>query len=262
MSSVVSQLHFVRAGGPGTAGRHPIPHKPTRRRLESGIEMQGNLHTLGYFSATMCVGNPAQHFDVIIDTGSALTAVPCVDCSHCGAHTHDGYTRARYDGSASTSFSALSCRDASNHCHSCTSGDQCSYSVSYTEGSSIRGRVVAEIAWFASESGSHLHSVPCTFGCQTYESGLFYSQVADGISGLSQSQSYGPTLFDSLRSATGAPDVFSICLDEEVGALVLGGSIPSKTRASAEWIPYTGYGSYSVTLSDLSIGSSRHPATA
>ena len=61
-----------------------------------------------------------------------------------------------------------------------------------------------------------------TFGCQTHETGLFNSQVADGISGLSRSRAYGATLFDALREKTGAPDVFSICLDEEVGALVLG----------------------------------------
>lgn len=29
-------------------------------------------------------------------------------------------------------------------------------------------------------------------------------------------QSYGPTLFDYLREDTGCPDVFSICLSEEV----------------------------------------------
>ena len=46
--------------------------------------------------------------------------------------------------------------------------------------------------------------------------------MADGISGLSRSRAYGATLFDALREKTGAPDVFSICLDEEVGALVLG----------------------------------------
>ena len=95
--------------------------------------------------------------------------------------------------------------------------------------------------------------VRATFGCQTYESGLFYSQVADGISGFSQADTYGPTLFDYMRRGMGAPDVFSMCLSETVGALVLGGKVPSTVPTSL-WIPYTGGSSYTVALVDIHIG--------
>lgn len=124
---------------------------------------------------------------------------------------------------------------------------------------------------------------------RTYESGLFYSQVADGISGFSQAETYGPTLFDYLRKATNAPDVFSMCLSETHGALVLGAAVPVRrsgwrwhrascrtvaiareglagtfapTRAVAPqaslqssnlWVPYGGGGSYSVAITDLRI---------
>ena len=91
--------------------------------------------------------------------------MPCVDCGHCGTHTHAEYTGARYNASASTTARSYQ-------------GRSHDYSVSYAEGSSIRGRMVSDTAWFASESGSHLDGVPCTFGCQLYESGLFNSQVA------------------------------------------------------------------------------------
>ena len=126
----VTSLAFRRAG----PGRHPVPHKNKTvggRRL--GLEMQGNLYSLGYFSANVCLGTPAQRFDVIIDTGSSLTAVPCADCSHCGRHQHPTYVSARYDSQASSTFSAAGSRP---------------YSVSYTEGSSIRGRIVRDVAWF------------------------------------------------------------------------------------------------------------------
>lgn len=165
--------------------------------------------------------------------------VPCVGCAHCGNHTHPDYSRARYNGSASST--AVS--------HTGT------YHVGYAEGSSISGRMVSDTAWFASVSGSRLQGVPCTFGCQTSESGMFRSQVADGISGLSQG---GTTLFDSLRTATSAPDVFSLCLDDEVGALVLGGAIPPEVRESADWIPLIGLGFYSVGLAEIEINGSRH----
>ena len=174
-------------------------------------------------------------------------------------------------------------------CHGCDGG-RCGYSVSYTEGSSIRGHLVYDSFSFGSADGGE-RRVRASFGCQTYESGLFQSQacclpslellhlagafsftslaaspssasshhrrthppqVADGITGLSQSQRYGPTLFDYLRAATNAPNVFSICLSEEVGALVLGGGVPS--HLSAEWIPYSGSSTYAVGLTDITVG--------
>ena len=144
----VTSLVFRRAG----PGRHPVPHKNKTvggRRL--GLEMQGNLYSLGYFSANVCLGTPAQRFDVIIDTGSSLTAVPCADCSHCGRHQHPTYVSARYDSLASSTFSAAGSRP---------------YSVSYTEGSSIRGRIVRDVAWFEQLGAGRRVDCPATFGCQ------------------------------------------------------------------------------------------------
>ena len=54
------------------------------------------------------------------------------------------------------------------------------------------------------------------------------------------------TLFDALREKTGAPDVFSICLDEEVGALVLGGAV--RPGLHLEWVTYSGADLYTVPL--------------
>ena len=209
------------------------------------------FHTLGYFSADVCVGTPSKSFDLIVDTGSALTAFPCADCTHCGAHEHASSPGSRFSVTASSTSEQVQCSHPPRgaHCRSC-SGGACGYSVSYTEGSSIRGKLVYDVFHFGHSSGAR--TVRASFGCQTYESGLFYSQVADGISGFSQANSYGPTLFDYLRTATGAPDVFSMCLSEEIGAMVLGGSVPPSL--SLEWIPYTGYSSYNIDLRDIRIG--------
>ena len=75
--------------------------------------------------------------------------------------------------------------------------------------------------------------------------------MADGISGFSQASTYGPTLFDYLRQATHAPNVFSMCLSEKVGGMVLGASVPADLHAN--WIPYTGGSSYVVGLADIKI---------
>ena len=190
----VTSLAFRRAGPGRHPGRHPVPHKNKTvggRRL--GLEMQGNLYSLGYFSANVCLGTPAQRFDVIIDTGSSLTAVPCADCSHCGRHQHPTYVSARYDSSASSTFSAAGSRP---------------YSVSYTEGSSIRGHILHDQAHFKREarggSGGDGALERATsriyFGCQMQETGMFFKQQADGIIGLQRShtRSKVPSVLSSL----------------------------------------------------------------
>jgi hypothetical protein len=39
-----------------------------------------------YFYATLGLGTPSRTFQLIIDTGSTITYVPCWDCKHCGKH--------------------------------------------------------------------------------------------------------------------------------------------------------------------------------
>ena len=202
----------------------PITKK--RRKLSGAANrMHGDLSSLGYFSADLCLGTPAMSFDLILDTGSSLTALPCSGCSQCGAHQHGAVGNKRYDVTASSTGHVVGCGDAQCASHRCSSG-QCAYSVSYTEGSSIRGHMVSDTFWLAGAEGARV-GVPHAFGCQMYESGLFYKQVADGISGLQPS---GGTLFRSLRVAMGAPDIFSICLSEEVGAMGASPPCPCPTH--------------------------------
>lgn len=251
--SSFTRLRFVNADPLGHRGRRMVAHKPRRRRLDAkGWELEGNLHTLGYFSADICIGSPQRKFDLIVDTGSSLTALPCTNCGHCGRHQHSSSPGTRYDTSSSKGAAEFSCSHppaGMRSCRTCDNG-KCGYGVSYTEGSSIRGHLVSDTVWFA--HGPSRVGVKAAFGCQTYESGLFYSQVADGITGFSMGLSYGPTLFDYFRSSTHSLDIFSMCLSEEVGAMVLGGRLPAES-SSYPWIPYHGGGSYSIDLSDLRI---------
>ena len=249
----VTALHFISAAGAHARGRRLSPHKPRRRLKISGWEMSGNLYTLGYFSAQICIGSPQRSFDLIVDTGSALTALPCDGCPHCGTHKHGGQNGMRFSESSSSSAEAVACSrppPGMSRCRSCDAS-KCGYSVSYTEGSSIKGHLVYDTVWLADSKGERA-GVRASFGCQTYESGLFFSQVADGITGFSQASTYGPTLFDYLQRGMHTPDVFSMCLSEEVGAMVLGGAVPPTLRA--DWMPYTGSSSYAVGMIDITIG--------
>ena len=57
--SVVTPLRFVsHADADGTARR--------RLRLQDGWRLAGNLHTLGYFAANICVGTPPKTFNLIV----------------------------------------------------------------------------------------------------------------------------------------------------------------------------------------------------
>ena len=76
--------------------------------------------------------------------------------------------------------------------------------------------------------------VPASFGCQTHETGMFKSQKADGITGFNLQTGRSATLFSELVAATGAPDAFSLCYANYVGALVMGGALPAARRAVDE----------------------------
>ena len=141
--------------------------------VSDGWRLNGNLHTLGYFAASVCIGSSSTTFELIVDTGSSLAAMPCAGCSSCGHHK----AGARFDPGKSTSASSFSCSrpPPSMRCSNCASGSKCGYSVSYTEGSSISGYMVEDKLHLSSDHG--VTSVTASFGCQTHETGLFHSQA-------------------------------------------------------------------------------------
>lgn len=165
---------------------------------------------VGYFYATLPLGTPPSYFNVIVDTGSTVTYVPCADCAHCGRHDD-----APFNPSASKTAKWVGCRDAA--CAAQPSvfvcGDrraggnyagQCIYSISYAEQSSSEGRLVTDVFSFpgaadaagSSSSGSVVVSpsggggggkVPVTFGCVNSESGEIFKQKPDGLVGMGNS---------------------------------------------------------------------------
>ena len=110
-ASVVTPLRFVLAHPNSTAtGRRRA------RRLAStadGWRLEGNLHTLGYFAAELCVGAREQEFELIVDTGSALTAMPCSSCAHCGFHK----AGAKFNPALSSTSKELKCASPPSGMH-------------------------------------------------------------------------------------------------------------------------------------------------
>lgn len=188
----------------------------------------------GTHYAFVFVGTPAQRVSVILDTGSHWTAFPCTGCQMCG----DDHTDPVFDVLKSDTFHALDCSECkfSGHCKD----NKCSISLAYAEGSRWDAYEVRDTLFLGGDSpqapvrGGQDLSMPFVFGCQTYETGLFRTQLENGIMGLSFQDL---TIVPKLREA-GKIDatVFSLCFTEDGGSMRIGkeaGQVPWYGRWNA-----------------------------
>jgi len=206
---------------------------------------------IGTHYAHVYVGEPPQRVSVIVDTGSHHTAFPCSGCKSCGHHT-DPY----FDPSLSKSLKYLQCHEcqASARCVA----HKCQVSQSYTEGSSWKAYQMKDSFFVGSEkattkkdSGQHwLLATDFVFGCQTYETGLFRTQKADGIMGMSMHQQ---TLVPTMRSAQKIEhNVFSLCFKYGGGTMALGGVDDRLHQSAMTFTPLAkNSGWFTVKLKDI-----------
>jgi hypothetical protein len=163
------------------------------------------------------VGSPkAQRQSVIVDTGSHYTAFPCKGCDNCGEEHH---TDPYYDPGMSVTFTPLSCS-------SCALGAtckdfRCAFTQSYTEGSSWEAYQVQDVLHLGGndilasvDPSSQSYAIPFMFGCQTSENGLFVTQLADGIMGMSaHDMTITKQLYDQKKIQR---KLFSLCFRREL----------------------------------------------
>ena len=188
--------------------------------------------------STCAWSSPPRPYNLIVDTGSSVTALPCASCTQCGTHVCG--QRGRFDTQQSKTARYVGCSTPGVRCAPC-SGSKCMYSVHYTEGSAISGHVVEDVVQLrtrAITSGdpstppNRTAAVKSFFGCQTKETGMFYRQQADGILGVQRSSTgHMPTLLTSLVAAEKAPNSFSLCLTDTSGLFLMGGSLSAERKA-------------------------------
>lgn len=140
---------------------------------------------------------PSQRQTVIVDTGSGVTAFPCVGCDDCGVPKY--HIDELFDPAKSSTFEQLSCSEClRGHCSNQGSG--CQIGMSYQEGSSWQATEVRDYTYVgglhtaSEETGkgrddldpfhAYAFRFPLSFGCQTKLTGLFKTQLADGIMGM------------------------------------------------------------------------------
>ena len=178
--------------------------------------LHGSVREHGYYYADVALGVPPRTFQVIVDTGSTLTYVPCASCgAACGRHTG----APPYDPEASATHEPVDCRsDACVHGRCSRDGSRrCVYNRGYAEHSSVEGHVVKDVIHL----GGDLGNLTVAFGCTTRETGGIHDQVADGLMGLGHGADALPA---QIAASRGSPDAFSLCYGsfEGGGAITLG----------------------------------------
>lgn len=195
------------------------------------IPLHGAVRDYGYFYATLQLGTPAKSFEVIVDTGSTITYVPCAQCGdQCGSHHAD----AAFDPAGSSTSVEIFCGDPRCLCGSpacsCAAQGQCSYVRNYAEQSSSSGNLIQDELQLLGGTS------PVVFGCETLETGEIFSQEADGIMGLGNSE---VSVINQLAGAGAIEDVFSLCFGgvEGNGALMLGDVPPATFNVDLQYTP-------------------------
>jgi hypothetical protein len=195
---------------------HAVPlysRKAHRRKGDRnllGSELTPLYPGYGTHISYIYVGTPPQRQSVIIDTGSSYTAFPCEGCQNCGQHT-DSY----FHPSNSSTASIAKCGKST-----------CSISQSYSEGSSWQAYKVTDKLWVGGLApglvkNANNYAIDFMFGCQTSETGLFRTQLADGIMGMSSSSNtLMPQLFDKKVVDS---KMFALCFRVGGGIMTLGG---------------------------------------
>lgn len=209
---------------------------------------------IGTHYAHIYVGTPPQRVSVIVDTGSHHTAFPCTGCSNCGKHTDPYFAPAK-----SSTVHAVSCSQCKAGAR-CVS-KKCQFSQSYTEGSSWKAYQMLDDFWVGGQQatsepaatlGRRL-STPFMFGCQFSETGLFRTQKADGIMGLSANP---VTLVPHLKSQSIIDQrAFSLCFKKGGGRFTIGGVDTTPHQESMKFVPLTKTaGWFTVHLKAVKIG--------
>jgi len=162
------------------------------------------------------IGSPPQRVSLLIDTGSYVTAFPCAGCTSCG----DDHTDPYFDPVKSKTFKSVSCDGSFGSCTG--SGDaycqneKCMTNVAYLEGSEWTGYQATDQFFLGNNEDQEVgNSITneFTFVCQESETGLFQTQLENGIMGLQDSDKHLPNV---LRKTNKIPvNQFSLCLRVE-----------------------------------------------
>ena len=183
------------------------------RKLSFPSHVYGSAFGLNYYYTNLYLGENMEKQTYIIDTGSTITTSPCIKCTKCGKHLNNYFS---VDDNSDILCNDNKCKIVKSHCGS---KNRCSFSTSYSEGSSLEGVFVNKLIRFG-ENYNLTEGKYAPIGCTTSETHLFLTQKADGIMGLANNEHN----FISILSKVGAlkSDIFGLCLAQMGGYFSMG----------------------------------------
>ena len=176
----------------------------------------GSSFSIYYYYTNLYLGKNKQKQGLIIDTGSSITTTTCAQlCNSCGEHINPPYD-------INSTHKIIPCSD--NKCNivssNCKKNSNCTFSISYSEGSSVKGVFINEQIGFNNNNTKNTTDKYVPIGCTISESNLFYKQEVNGIMGLQNSKyNFAEILYNNgiIKNNT-----FSICLAQLGGIFTLG----------------------------------------
>eukprot|EP00581_Thalassiosira_minuscula_P010393 CAMPEP_0183710418 /NCGR_PEP_ID=MMETSP0737-20130205/6150_1 /TAXON_ID=385413 /ORGANISM="Thalassiosira miniscula, Strain CCMP1093" /LENGTH=701 /DNA_ID=CAMNT_0025938683 /DNA_START=169 /DNA_END=2274 /DNA_ORIENTATION=- len=261
------QLDFTLPPRPHTSRHSQTPNHEAivsslraknKHNDERSLQQQMGALYQGYGThyVDLWVGSPdPQRQTVIVDTGSGVTAFPCEECKGCGDSYH---TDMYFKESKSKTFRPLECNECfRGYCATVGGAKRCRISMSYAEGSSWSAYEANDLCYAGgphdvaltvngpmtnseNDHTDHIDPVDASqfafelaFGCQISITGLFITQLADGIMGMeNEKTSFWKQMH--LKNAIPRPE-FSLCFSRSneaardgtgAGAMTLGGVDP------------------------------------
>ena len=140
----------------------------------------------------------------ILDTGSTITTAPCQPyCTKCGKHLNSYHNVE--NNSKIINCSDEKCRLVKSYCGN---GNKCSFKTSYSEGSSLEGIYINELIRFGEDYNLKIGSYS-PIGCTTSETHLFFTQKADGIMGLANTENNFIFILEKVGAINNS--IFSLC---------------------------------------------------
>nr|CCA17657.1 conserved hypothetical protein [Albugo laibachii Nc14] len=208
---------------------------------------------LGTHYAELYIGIPPQRASVILDTGSGLTAFPCDKCVDCGTHTDP-----KFDATKSTSINFVQCKYEEG-CDTCRD-NLCVIHQRYSEGSMWEAVVMQDLIWVGNVDSDRAemimrrYGIRFKFGCQTRETGLFITQVENGIMGLGIGRNNIAT--EMYKAKRVEEHKFALCFGQKGGSFVIGGVDYSHHTTKIAYTPLAKHGTsnYPIEVKDVRIG--------
>ena len=211
----------------------------------------GDSYYLNYYYITLYLGSKKIPQTYIVDTGSPTTSSPCNKCRLCGKHLNKPY---EINDSNIIKCTSKQCNSVQSN--SCREDNQCSFSISYSEGSSLEGIFTMQEIYFEQINKiPNITSKPFTIpiGCTTKETNLFITQLADGILGLNNSgKSFISLLYNNKIISK---NLFSICIGQNDGYFSIGEIDTTYHKNNIEYVPLVeGGNNFYININKIQIG--------